>query len=423
MMIPTAPNTNGAEEAFSATLRKHPYVFVMILLLVTSASDVAAAVYLSNLGNRWVDPGNPGVNDIGDIHNLFPGQYTFTASFTTGASSIMLDSITLEFLIDSGLFAPQPWTKIDVRLYKMVGNQSVLLGALGQPTINPKPTQWPQGSTGISDYTTYIDLHPMWRASLQPFSQYQISATDPISSSSAAGLLFSILSSYTAQDNWQMGPTTGNAWGAGEFLKLAVGGITPEAQFTYTTNNGAITITGYPGSAGYISIPSTLYGLPVTGIGQGALSNYYNLASVTIANTVTNIGIQAFASCPILASVYFEGNAPNNLSSNVFAGDTNATLYYLPGTTGWGATFGGLPTKLWNPQVQSGDASFGVRSNQFGFNISGTADIPVVVEAATSLAEPVWSPLLTMTLTNGLVYFSDPQWTNYPGRFYRLRSQ
>jgi hypothetical protein len=33
----------------------------------------------------------------------------------------------------------------------------------------------------------------------------------------------------------------------------------------------------------------------------------------------------------------------------VFDGDTNATVYYLPGTTGWGTTFGGRPTALWTP--------------------------------------------------------------------------
>jgi hypothetical protein len=28
----------------------------------------------------------------------------------------------------------------------------------------------------------------------------------------------------------------------------------------------------------------------------------------------------------------------------------------------------------------------------------------------------------TSTLTGGTNYFSDPQWTNYLGRFYRIRS-
>jgi len=33
-----------------------------------------------------------------------------------------------------------------------------------------------------------------------------------------------------------------------------------------------------------------------------------------------------------------------------------------------------------------------------------------------------WVPLLSANLTNGLLHFADPQWTNYPARFYRLRS-
>ena len=31
-------------------------------------------------------------------------------------------------------------------------------------------------------------------------------------------------------------------------------------------------------------------------------------------------------------------------------------------------------------------------------------------------------PLQTNTLSSDSLYFSDPQWTNYPARFYRLRS-
>ena len=42
--------------------------------------------------------------------------------------------------------------------------------------------------------------------------------------------------------------------------------------------------------------------------------------------------------------------------------------------------------------------------------------------AATNLANPAWPPMSTNALTTGTLYFSDPQWTNYLGRFYRLRS-
>ena len=58
----------------------------------------------------------------------------------------------------------------------------------------------------------------------------------------------------------------------------------------------------------------------------------------------------------------------------------------------------------------------------FGFIISWATNAPVVVEAASSLAEPSWSPVSTNTLSDGWSYFSDPEWTNYPSRFYRLRS-
>jgi len=93
-------------------------------------------------------------------------------------------------------------------------------------------------------------------------------------------------------------------------------------------------------------------------------------------------------------------------------------VYYLPGATGWGPFFSGRPTELWNPQA----SALRVTGGQFGFNITGTADIPIVVEACTNLANGNWVPLQSLNLTNGAFYFSDPNWTNYPARNYRIRS-
>jgi hypothetical protein len=76
---------------------------------------------------------------------------------------------------------------------------------------------------------------------------------------------------------------------------------------------------------------------------------------------------------------------------------------------------------LWLPQIQTADASFGVKSNVFGFNISWASSETLVVEASTNL-KSLWIPLATNTLTSDSLYFSDPQWTNYPARFYRVRS-
>jgi len=117
----------------------------------------------------------------------------------------------------------------------------------------------------------------------------------------------------------------------------------------------------------------------------------------------------------------------------VFNGDNAATAYYLSGTTGWGSYIGGMsrdtggiPTALWSPSSSPGmqlpGNTFGGLSNEFGFNITGSSNQQVVVEACADLANPVWLPIYTNTLTGSPIPFSDPNWTNYPGRFYRVRS-
>jgi hypothetical protein len=64
-----------------------------------------------------------------------------------------------------------------------------------------------------------------------------------------------------------------------------------------------------------------------------------------------------------------------------------------------------------------------VQSSQFGFTVSWATNLSVVVEAATDLGNPIWSPLATNALSGGTFYFTDPDWTNYLSRFYRARAQ
>ena len=228
------------------------------------------------------------------------------------------------------------------------------------------------------------------------------------------------------------------------FLLLLLLPARVQAQFNFTTNNGTITITLYTGPGGAVVIPSSTNGLPVTAIGYAAFYNTsvtsisipnsvtsianeafnhcFDLASVSIGSGVTNIGSYAFVYCFSLSTVYFQGNPPV-VDSSVFSGYTGVTGFYMPGTSDWSsfALTTGLTMVLWNPQAQTG-AGFGVQANQFGFNITGTANLVVVVVASTNLASPTWVPLTTNTLTGGNSYFSDPQWANYPRRFYRFRS-
>jgi hypothetical protein len=82
------------------------------------------------------------------------------------------------------------------------------------------------------------------------------------------------------------------------------------------------------------------------------------------------------------------------------------------------------PAVLWDPLMQANGPGFGVHANQFGFNITSRTNLPlpIVVEACTNLTSASWTALQTCTLTNGSIYFSDAAWTNYPCRFYRIRS-
>jgi len=163
----------------------------------------------------------------------------------------------------------------------------------------------------------------------------------------------------------------------------------------------------------------------VTNIGQAAFA-ITSLTNAIISNRLTSIGDHAFYYCTSLNGVYFSGNAPIPATNvSVFSSANNVIVYYLPGTSGWSANFDGRPTALWTlpyPLILYQGPGFGPQPNGFGFTISWATNIPVVIETATNLGNPVWLPLATNTLSSGTNSFSDPDWTNYPNRFYRVRS-
>lgn len=293
--------------------------------------------------------------------------------------------------------------------------------------------------------------------------------------------------------NYYLPTTTG--WGT-----MFAGRPAVPVLFTYTASGGAVTITKYIGIWGSVAVPDTIGGLPVTSIGNvtfygcasltniwigtnvtsiagqafvgcpnllainvdannpvygsrdGVLFNqsqtallYYpggRAGSYTIPDGVTTLPNYAFQSCPALTSltvpgsvtsiatlafnvdpglvtIYFLGNAPD-VAWDAFDIQSTVTVFYLPETSGWDTNLGGLSTVLWNPQIQTDSGSFGVRTNRFGFNITGNTGLQVVVLACTNAAQAAWVRVDTNTLTDGSAYFSDPAWTNYPWRFYRL---
>ncbi len=288
-----------------------------------------------------------------------------------------------------------------------------------------------------------------------------------------------------------------------------------QAQFTYTTNRGAITITGYNGPGGDVIIPSVISGLPVVALGNksfdhrtrvvslsipesvtnignfvcnhctdlrsvtipgsvvdlggwmfcscrrltnatigngvtsigyweffwctgltqfsipdtvaviadGAFYNCSGLSRVTVGKKVAYLGPLAFAECTNLTGIYFSGNAPA-ADSSAFDGADQAIVYYLPGTVGWGPTFAGRPTAPWSPPspiLLHGSPGLDAQAGASGFTVSWAANKAIIIEAATNLFHPVWTPIATNTLNAGSFYFNDTSQANCPARFYRVR--
>ena len=250
------------------------------------------------------------------------------------------------------------------------------------------------------------------------------------------------------------------------------------AQVNYEIYDGTAYVTSSPNASGDIVIASTFNGYPVTRIGDNAFSGctgltsvtipdsvtqigttlyggplgfaFYNCTSLTnviIGNNVTNIGYaafvhctsltrltipasviniasSAFAFCTSLTNVTFLGNPPRllfdfeaggNWFSNVGPG---ARAYYYCGTTGWGASYGPLPTVMLCPPGIAPDGA-GVKPGGFGFTLTSLTNQTIVVEASTNLVN--WQPIWTNALPGASADFVDPEWLQHPSRFYRAR--
>lgn len=189
----------------------------------------------------------------------------------------------------------------------------------------------------------------------------------------------------------------GGVAGCGNIFKLKTNGADFADLHDFLHNDGA-----FPHNALFLD-GSTLYGTTAA----GGLSNYGTIFMIltngadftTLKNFDMSVGLQ----CD---------------SKFVLSGNTLYGTAADGGTNGGGVVFG--LTVL--PQILTGDGNFGMQANGFGFNVTGVSNQIAVVEACTDLLPANWLPIQTNTLIGGPIYFSDPEWTNYSSRFYRIYS-
>lgn len=174
-------------------------------------------------------------------------------------------------------------------------------------------------------------------------------------------------------------------------LLLALPGVV-QAQFNYIVTNRTVTITGYTGSGGAVTIPSTIAGLRVTGIGQGAFVNCSSLTSVTIPSSVTSIGTWAFLGCYNISAFTVDTFNPaySSVDGVLFNKNQTTLLQYPSGRSG-NYTVPNSVTYI--------DGTFGAFRDSYGLT---SVTLPNTVSTIGDWSFQECRSLTNLTLPNGV---------------------
>jgi hypothetical protein len=132
-------------------------------------------------------------------------------------------------------------------------------------------------------------------------------------------------------------PTTGSGWIAGtsatlrghayqgsefpitgsDFDGLTMGSYIPY-DYTFTFDGSQVTITGYTGTGGTITMPSEIGGYPVTIIGDRSFQNNGNIVHLTIPSSVNIIGEWAFDHTSALETLTIVGSGSTSIGLCAF---------------------------------------------------------------------------------------------------------
>jgi hypothetical protein len=194
-----------------------------------------------------------------------------------------------------------------------------------------------------------------------------------------------------------------------------VGAAEAANNFTYTTDNGSVTITGYNGIGGDIVVPASIDGLPVTEIGYLAFYNHavtavrlpstlvkiadfaFYRCPLTYANvpaSVRSIGKEAFARCSPLTSIDVEADNPSYSAHDgmLFTKDMK-TLLQCPA---------GKPDAVELPDTVTEIAPFAFE----GCSKITTVHLPATIAQIGEGAFSACYELLTLTVASGNEHYS-----------------
>jgi hypothetical protein len=121
---------------------------------------------------------------------------------------------------------------------------------------------------------------------------------------------------------------------AGVWQPAIVSGQITNWPWTFMVTNGAATITAYSGPGGDVVIPASLSGYPVTKIGRrdttiGPFRNNLSVTSITVPDSVEEIGPKAFYRCYSMTNITLGTNV-RIIAASGLSGLTNLTEITLP---------------------------------------------------------------------------------------------
>lgn len=189
-----------------------------------------------------------------------------------------------------------------------------------------------------------------------------------------------------------------------------------DSPFQFTVTDGKAELTRYTGSAGEVEIPASFEGSPVTSIGARALYNSTNLKTVTLPESVTSIGQEAFALCPSLTAFQVpEENAAYTAKDGVLYSSDGTVLVACPeGRSGKYAVESGVKSiadqafsrclKLTGITLPEGITSIGAAAFYNCTKLT-TLTIPDSVESIGATAFCRCAALKSITLPKGLTTF------------------